>query len=110
MLKKFLKPLIIGALQVLLLLILAAFFAPLFLKNATTVNHLKHLLEDYKGCFLIVHGLFYIALYFLWPLLIQYLAQRQTTPPTAEQLKKALNARLYLLAFFILFELLHLLG
>lgn len=110
MLKKFLKPFIIGAIQVLLLLILIAWFVPFLLKNTESVNQLKHLLHHYQGYFLIAHGLFYVALYYLWPSFIQHMVQKQTTPPTEGQLKKALNARLYLIGLFILFELLRFIG
>jgi uncharacterized membrane protein YbhN (UPF0104 family) len=110
MLKKFLKPLIIVAVQVILLLILMAFITPLLLKNTESVNQFNHVFQHYKWFFLIAHGVCYAALYCLWPFLIQLIIRKQSIPPTEQQLKQAMNARLYLLALFILFELLHLLG
>ena len=109
MLKKFLRPSIIVVIQLILLVILIAIITPFLLKNTDSLNHLRQLVQHYKWPLLMTHGLFYAALYFLWPLLINLLSQKQAMPPREEQLKFALNARLYLIGIFILFEVLNLL-
>lgn len=55
------------------------------------------------------HGFFYAVLYFVWPFLINLLSQKQASPPGEEQLRAALNARLYLIGAFVIFEVLNLL-
>lgn len=109
MLKKFLRPTIIVAAQVILLLILMTFLTPLLIKNSSSLIRFHQLLQNYKWFFLIIHGIGYMALYFFWPFLIQLIVRKQITMPDEGQLTQALNARLYLIGLFVLFELLHLL-
>jgi hypothetical protein len=109
MLKKFLKPSIIVVIQVILLVILILCITPFLLKNTDSLNHFRQLIQHFKWPLLLIHGGFYILLYFLWPLLISVLSRRQTMPPSDEQRRSALNARLYLIGSFIIFECLNLL-
>ena len=109
MLKKFLRPSIIVVIQLILLVILIAILAPFLLKNTDSVNHFRQLVQHYKWTLLLTHGLFYAVLYFVWPIFINVLRQKQATPPNEQQLRFALNARLYLIGTFVVFELLNLL-
>lgn len=109
MLKKILKPSIIVVIQVILLVILILCITPFLLKNTDSLNHFRQVMLRFKWPLLLIHGFFYILLYFLWSLLINVLSRQQVTPPSNEQLRGALNARLYLIGAFIIFECLNLL-
>ncbi|PJE14459.1 hypothetical protein [Legionella sp.] len=109
MLKKILKPSIIVVIQVILLVILILCITPFLLQNADSLNHFRQVISHFKWPLLIIHGFFYTLLYFLWPLLINVLSRQQATPPSDEQRRGALNARLYLIGAFIIFECLNLL-
>ncbi|EHL29738.1 hypothetical protein [Legionella drancourtii] len=109
MLKKFLKPSIIVVIQVILLVIFILCITPFLLKNIDSLNHFRQLIQQFKWPLLLIHGVFYTLLYFLWPLLIKVLSRRQAIPPSDEQRRGALNARLYLIGAFIIFECLNLL-
>ena len=109
MLKKFLRPSIIVVIQVILLAILIACITPFLLRNTDSLNQFRQLIQHLKWALLITHGLFYAALYFAWPLLINLLCQKQGSPPGEGQRRAALNARLYIIGTFVIFELLNLL-
>lgn len=104
MLKRYLKPTIIGVIQCFLLVFLIACIAPLLLKNTSALNHWQEHLQHFKWAFLIFHGIFYVLLYLLWPYFIRLLCRKQEKPPSDEQLHYALQARLYLIGTFLIFE------
>ncbi|MBA2651653.1 MAG: hypothetical protein H0U73_05230 [Tatlockia sp.] len=104
MLKKVLKPFIIVLIQAFVLVTFVGCLTPFLLKNTASITHYRQFLQHFKGSFLIIHGIFYCLLYCLWPLLIKLLCRKQTTPPSAEQLHRALNARIYLIAAFLIIE------
>jgi hypothetical protein len=109
MLKKILRASIIVTTQLFLLAILMVFITPLLLKNTDSWNHLHKVFQHFKWVLLILHLLFYAALYYLWPLGIKRICQKQIPTPNKAQMKCALNARFYLIGVFILFEILNLL-
>jgi hypothetical protein len=45
-----------------------------------------------------------VLLYLLWPYFIRLLCRKQEKPPSDEQLHYALQARLYLIGTFLIFE------
>ncbi|HHF0529624.1 hypothetical protein [Legionella waltersii] len=109
MLKKFLRPSIIVAIQLILLAILIICITPFLLRNTDSLNHFRQLVQHFKWALLMIHGLFYAVLYFAWPFLINLLSQKQASSPSEEQLRCALNARFYLIGAFVIFEVLNLL-
>ena len=109
MLKKFLRPSIIVAIQLILLAILIACITPFLLRNTDSLNQFRQLVQHFKWALLMTHALFYAVLYFAWPFLINLLSQKQASPPGEEQRRCALNARLYLIGTFVIFEVLNLL-
>lgn len=109
MLKKFLRPSIIVAIQLILLAILIVCITPFLLRNTDSLNHFRQLVQHFKWALLMAHGLFYAVLYFAWPFLINLLSQKHASSPSEEQLRCALNARIYLIGAFVIFEVLNLL-
>lgn len=109
MLKKFLQPSIIVAIQLILLAILIVCITPFLLRNTDSLNQFREFVQHFKWALLMTHGLFYAALYYAWPLFINLVSQKQASPPSAQQRRCALTARLYLIGAFVIFEVLHLL-
>ena len=109
MLRKYARYSIIAIIQLTGLAIITLMIVPLMLNHASILNHGHAFLTRFHYLFLIGHSLFYIALYFLWPHLINLLANQQQEKPTPQQINKALHARYYLIGAFLLFELLNLL-
>ena len=107
MIKKYVRRSIIAIMQWGLLLVLALLLATLMLHHTNQINNGRDFLQSHHAFFLIVHMLFYIALFIAWPRMIRLLAKYQTELPTLAQMKKALHARYYLIGAFLLIELLH---
>ena len=107
MLKKYLKSSIIVLIQIAVLAVLAALLVPLLLSNTDSFNHSRTFFAHYKFVFLFIHGAFYLALYFLWPLWVRLLVNRNPNKVSLTQIEKALNARTYLVGALLTFELLH---
>jgi len=109
MLRKHTKQFIIALFQLTGIAILTLVIATLMLNHTSSVNQWRDFFTRFHGLFFIIHGLFYIAIYCLWPFLINAIAYRQPQHPTTKQINKAMHARYYLIGAFLLFELLNLL-
>ena len=109
MLKKHSKLFIIALFQITGIAILILACATLMLNQTGNINHWRDFFTRFHSTFVIIHSLFYIAIYCLWPYLINMLAYRQPEPPTPKQIKKAMHARYYLIGAFLIIELLNLL-
>ena len=109
MLRKYAKYSIIVIIQLTVLAIILLLIVPVMLNHASSLNRGHDFFTRFNQLFLIGHGLFYTALYFLWPPIIHFLANRQLAPPTLKQISKAMLARGSLIGAFLLFELLNLL-
>ena len=109
MLKQYAKYSIIVIIQLTVLAIIILLIAPIMLNHASSLNRGYDFFTRFHQLFFIGHGLFYTALYFSWPPIIRFLANRQTAPPTPKHISKAMHARCYLIGAFLLFELLNLL-
>ena len=109
MLKKYTQQFIISILQLTGIAIATLLIATLMLNHTSGLNHWRDFFIHFHGMFLIVHSLFYIAIYCLWPYLINAIAYRQPKPPTTRQINKAMHARYFLIVAFLIFELLNLL-
>ena len=105
MLKKYARYSIVVLIQLTGLAILTIFIATLMLNHTSSINHWHDFFTRFHVVFLIMHSLFYIALYCLWPGLIRLLAQQ----PNLEQINTAMRARYYLIGALLIFELLNLL-
>ena len=109
MLKKHTKQFIIALIQLTGIAILTLACATLMLNHTSSVNHWRDFFTRFHGLFFIIHSIVYIAIYCLWPCLINVIAYRQPHQPTPKQLNKAMHARYYLIGAFLMFELLNLL-
>lgn len=109
MLKKLIRPSIIGVIQCFLLVFLIACIAPLLLKNTHALNQTRAYFQHLKWFFVITHGVFYVSLYLLWPPLIRFIGRQHNKSPSEEQIQYALRARFYLIGTFLIFECLTLL-
>lgn len=109
MLKKYLSSSIIVLFQFILLGIVIALCAPLLVQNSNLAQHINIFLTRYQPIFLLIHSLFYLAFYVLWPRIVKFIAVSQPETPQAAQIKKAIQIRIYLLAIFLSIELINLL-
>ena len=116
MLKKHTKQFIIALFQLTGIAILILLIATLMLNHTNNLNQWRDFFTRLHGLFFIIHGLFYIAIYCLWPYLINAIAYRQPQKPSQHNhpdlvmnIDKAMHARYYLIGAFLMFELLNLL-
>ncbi|STX28427.1 Uncharacterised protein [Legionella beliardensis] len=101
MIKHYIRSTIIILLQAILPILALFILAPLLI-NKNSFAQWQHVLTNNQPVFIILHGLFYLALVWLWPKLITRLqTQNQLSPP---QLSSALNIRWYLLTIFIFID------
>lgn len=75
-----------------------------WLTNSQILNHLQDYLKANKPWFLIWHGLFYLALFFTWPILMKKIPQQHQL--NKSQIKKISQSRWYLVITFILIDIL----
>lgn len=106
MLKKYLRPIIIGIIQTILPITALLLLTPYILGHTESLHSFQNFLNNWDMLLLIIHGLFYCALYFIWPLLVKHLCKNKAIEVNGIEYKQAVNARWYLLSAFILFELL----
>ena len=109
MLRKHTKHFIIALFQITGIAMAILTCATLMLNHASNVNQWRDFFTHFQSTFFIIHSLFYIAIYCLWPYLINVLAYRQPQQPTHKQINKAMHARYYLIGAFLMIELLNLL-
>ena len=106
MLRKHTKHFIIALFQITGIAIAVLACATLMLNHTSNLSHWRDFFTHFQSTFFIIHSLFYIAIYCLWPYLINLLAYQQ---PTLNQINKAMHARYYLIGAFLIFELLNVL-
>ena len=107
MLRKHTKQFIIAVFQLTGIAILTLAIAILMLNHTSSLNNWRDFFTRFHSAFFIIHSIFYIAIYCLWPYLISAIAYRQPEPPAHKQLNKAMHARYYLIGAFLMFELLN---
>ncbi|KTD56738.1 hypothetical protein Lsan_2898 [Legionella santicrucis] len=104
---KYLRSTIIVMIQLILPLFGFLLFASQLLDHPQLINQLALDLKSHQSLFFIMRILFYMAFYFIWPVLINHqLAQKQlSVEPWQKQ--TAISARWYLLAMMLFFEILN---
>ncbi|HAT4455351.1 TPA: hypothetical protein RGI28_001940 [Legionella pneumophila] len=106
MLNKRIHKSIIGISKILLPVMLLLLLAPQLIRFNLELSMTNRFFQTHQMSFLIIHGLFYLALYWCWPRLITVLINRYKHEINESQIKLALQARGYLLATLVFFELL----
>lgn len=106
MLNKYIRSTIIVLLQSLLPVLFFLWLTPQLLQFSHEFHQAQHFFVVHKVGFLIVHILFYLVLFWLWPLFIDLYIKRCNYDMSTKQIKLALNTRWYLLAAMTIFELL----
>ncbi|HAT8866571.1 TPA: hypothetical protein OUZ96_000386 [Legionella pneumophila] len=106
MFNKRISQFIIGISKTVVPVVLILLLAPQLIRFTSELNSTSHFFQNHQIHFLILHGLFYLALYGCWPRLITVLINRCHYEISDSQIKLALQARNYLLAALIFFELL----
>lgn len=101
------KRLLITLFQIIGASLITLLIATLMLKHTNDLNQWREVFSRFQHAFFIIHGLFYIALYYFWPAFVNCIAARQHS--TLKQVKKAMHARVYLISTLLMFELLNLL-
>lgn len=107
MFKKYIRPFIIMTIQILLPGLLFLSLAPVLIHYRANLNQIQHFLSNHKIGFLLFHSIFYLALLFLWPIIIRIWVNQSPNDINPLQIKSALTARWYLFAGFLFFELLY---
>ncbi|KTD18258.1 hypothetical protein Ljor_2564 [Legionella jordanis] len=97
---------IIGISKFILPVVLLLFLAPQLMRFSTEISSMNDFFKIHQVGFLLCHMLFYIALYWAWPKLITGMVNRRQDELDEAQIKLALQAKYYLLAALIFFELL----
>ncbi|KTD25126.1 hypothetical protein [Legionella maceachernii] len=101
MIKNYIHSAIIVLTQTLLPILVLVIAAPWFI-NSNLLQQWQRSLADNQLWFLILHGLFYLGLVFLWPKLIIRLQTQSKI--SIEQLNLALKVRWYLLSIFLFMD------
>ncbi|MDW9178636.1 hypothetical protein SE948_03125 [Legionella pneumophila] len=97
---------IIGISKFVLPVILLLLLAPLLMQYSSEFSAMNSFFKTHQMGFLLCHMLFYLILYWAWPKLITSIVSQCQHELDDAQIKLALQARYYLLATFIFFELL----
>jgi hypothetical protein len=106
MLNKYLRSTIIVTVQAVLPVVLLLLLAPVLLQFNNEFNQVNHFLLIHKTGFLLTHLILYIALIYVWPLIINWYIKRHAYEINSEQVQSALNIKWYLLGAMVFFELL----
>lgn len=105
MLNKYVRTTIIAITKYILPVALLLLLAPQLVQFSPQLTKANQFFHLHQVAFLLLHSLFYLALYWIWPRIIHALVDRSPHEITQEQLKSALNAKWYLLAGLV-FEVL----
>ena len=97
---------IIGISRAILPVVLILLLAPQLIRFSAEFNNANHFFQAHQLNFLIIHGLFYLALYCCWPRLIRVLKNRCHHEISDSQIRLAIQDRIYLVASLVFFELL----
>ncbi len=106
MLNKTIRSTIIVTIQFIVPAALLLIFVPQFLNHTHQLNQARSFFKTHQLHFLLAHCSFYLALFWLWPLLIKLTITRLNSDPDTAQIKTAIQARWYLIAIMAFFELL----
>ena len=104
MLKNHLRSTIIVLIQAILPIFATLLMIPWLFNHSSSLMQVQQQLTTMKPWFLIFHVLFYLAFLMLWPKIIYRFQQQNEI--SNDQLNTAKNARWYLLATFVLMDLL----
>ncbi|MCC5792087.1 MAG: hypothetical protein JJT82_05700 [Legionellaceae bacterium] len=104
MLKNYLRSTIIVLLQAILPILAVLMMVPWIFNHASSIRQWQQQLTHMKPWFIICHSLFYLAFLALWPKVIKRFQQQHEL--TSQQIKTVIHARWYLLATFVLIDLL----
>lgn len=107
MIKKSIRSTIILIAQFMTLALLTLLMAPLLFKKEAPLSQLHQFLSLHQSIFYIGHGLFYWALFLLWPTIVKKLANHQETTPADSQINQAVHSRYYLIGTCLLVEALN---
>ncbi|HAT9022102.1 TPA: hypothetical protein JBB12_10485 [Legionella pneumophila subsp. pneumophila] len=103
--KRFYKS-IIGISKFILPVVLLLLLAPQLMRFSTEFSSMNDFFKTHQIGFLRCHMLFYLVLYWAWPKLITSMVNRRPHELDEVQIKLALQAKYYLIAALIFFELL----
>lgn len=103
---KYLRSTIIITAQCIVPAMLLFIITPALMNHSEQFNQAQTFCRVHQMILLMVHGLFYLSLFLLWPHFIHLIVSRQHHQPGANQINIARSARWYLLAAMIFFELL----
>ena len=106
MLNKYARTTIIAITKYILPVVLILLLAPQLVQFSPQLTKANQFFHLHQIVFLLLHSLFYLALYLLWPRIIHALVNRNAYEITQEQINSALNAKWYLLATLVFFEIL----
>lgn len=106
MLNKCVRKTIIAITKYILPVVLLLLLAPQLVQFSPQLTQTNQFFHLHQNAFLLVHSLFYLALYWLWPRIIHVLVNRGSHEITQEQINSGLKAKWYLLAALVFFEVL----
>ncbi|HHT9843853.1 TPA: hypothetical protein ACT9I4_001970 [Legionella pneumophila] len=101
--KNYIRSSIIVLIQTILPIIALLIITP-WLINSQSFNYLQDYLKANQAWFLIWHGLFYLMLFFSWPILTNKITLQHQL--NANLIKKVSQSRWYLIIIFILIDML----
>ncbi|MCE3045372.1 hypothetical protein [Legionella sp. 16cNR16C] len=104
MLNKSIRTAIIAIIKYILPVVLLLMLAPQLIQFSPQLIQANQFFHLHQFSFLLLHSLFFLALYWFWPRVIHALLNRSSHEITQEQINSALNAKWYLLAALIFFE------
>ena len=90
---KYLRSAIIVTIQCIVPAMLLFLIAPQLIHHSGELNQSQIFFKAHQWMLLIAHSLFYLSLFFLWPLIINLTVSRQNNAPDTNQIKIALSAR-----------------
>ncbi len=106
MLNKTVRSIIIVTIQLIVPVTLLLILAPQIIDHTRQFNHVREFLNKHQLQFLLAHCSFYLALFLIWPHLINLTISRLNSEPDSARIKTATFARWYLIAAMAFFELL----
>lgn len=106
MLNKTIHTTIIVITKYILPVVLLFLLAPQLVQWSPQLTQVNQFFHVHQVAFLLLHSLFYFALYWLWPRMIYVLVDRTAHDITQEQINSALTAKWYLLTALVFFEVL----
>jgi hypothetical protein len=106
MLNKTIRSTIIVTIQFIVPAALLLIFAPQLLNHTHQLNQARAFFNTHQLQFLLAHISFYLALFWIWPLLIKLISTRLNSKPDTTQINTAIKARWYLIAAMAFLELL----